>query len=226
MERRKKSEESEHILVLKDQLKEVIQEAKELNIPSHLYEGIEKALDLKKHIIDLGICESRTKKKFEEFEKVCIAIAQSDFQKMEIDFDDDQDLFTHIGNSINTISSELEHTTTKKHYLEETMDWIPSPAIITNKEHVVIFCNKFASSILNLSKENLLLLRIANIFETQTPFGTPEYCNTISGEISFNTYIIPYQKSPVKVKLFVKKFVNPNNENEDGFLYILSKIWE
>jgi signal transduction histidine kinase len=226
MDIRKRSEESERLIALKNQLKEVIEEAKELKIPSQYYEGIENVLDLKKYIIDLGICEIRVKKKFEEFERVCLAIAQSDFQKMEIDFDDDQDLFTHIGNSINTISTELEHTTTKKHYLEEIMDWMPSPAIITNREHVVLFGNKYASAILNLSKENLIQLRIANIFETQTPFGTPDYLNSIESEVTFNTFIIPYQQSPIKVKLYVKKFMNPNNESDDGYLYVFSRIWE
>lgn len=212
------TDETAKLTELTVKLQEIISEAEQLKSKPAFYEGVKNILELKQWIVDLGIDEELVKKRFEEFEEVCLAISTSDFRRMEIHNYNDKDLFTHIATSINTVSEQLEQSTTKKHYLEEAIEHIPDFAIITDHKGVIRFANEAACKILNLNKENVIKLKVANIFKSKTRFGTKaEMASSFKDK---KVTLTPYNAPEADILLTVKELINSITEETDGHLYL------
>lgn len=215
-------EESAKLAELQNKLQDIISEAEESNLEPAFYEGVKNILALRKWIIDLGIHQEEVRKRFEEFEKVCLAISMLEFQRMDVNNHSEKDLFTHIANVVNTVSEELEMSTTRKHYLAEAIEYIQDSAIVTDKNGTVLFANAAACKIINRSKEMTIDLIIANIFESQTQFGTKISLGESFTDKEVN--ILPYNATKIPVALTLKELVNPQTEETDGYLYIAREI--
>ncbi|MBX9850653.1 MAG: hypothetical protein K2X86_02735 [Cytophagaceae bacterium] len=166
-------------------------------------------------VISLKTDSEELNYKFEEIHKVFTAIAIGDFTQ-RIDVPNRKNIFSHLGTSINAIVEELKVNVVKKQYLEASLEYIPHIAIITDKEGTIKFANSLTYKILGKTKEYILKLRIANIFESQTQFGI---LNPKSNSFEDITVKITYFDRSFNVSLSVKEIYNKLDQ-KDGYLYI------
>src|SRR5690606_8038222 len=115
---------------------------------------------------------------------------------------------------MNVLAEELEDRVIKKHYLVQTIELLPDPVLITDNDGVIIFSNKLACALLNRSLEDVLFLKVANIFATRKQFVT----STFSWEtVTISNLLQPYNMEPIPVEIDILELRDWNNK-KDGFI--------
>ncbi len=171
-----------------------------------------------KSLLDMKVQTDELTRKFDMLEDVVAAMAEGDFSK-RVDLPSTKTLFASLGVLMNVLAEELEDRVIKKHYLVQTIELLPDPVLITDNDGVIIFSNKLACALLNRSLEDVLFLKVANIFATRKQFVT----STFSWEtVTISNLLQPYNMEPIPVEIDILELRDWNNK-KDGFIYTIKR---
>ena len=168
-----------------------------------------------KDLIDLKLNVEEFNHKFDQISDVMTSMAKGEFNS-RVDIPISRNLFAFIGTSLNSVIDELDRNVTKISFIEPLLEAIPQPTIITNKDGVVLFCNKSCYALTNYPPNYLSKLRISNLFTKKLQFGESDTNDTVERQ---KVSICLYKKTePIEALLTIQKITNRNGEI-DGYMY-------
>ena len=196
----------EYLKELEGSLKEII-DSPEIS-DKKFYQALRDLIDLKLNVEEFN-------HKFDQIGDVMSLMARGEFNQ-RVDIPISRNLFAFIGTSINSVIDELDRNVTKISFMEPLLEAIPQPAIITDKDGIILFCNKSAYAFTNYPPKYLLKLKIHNLFEKKLKFGesdTEDFMERV------NVSICLYNKIQlIETVLTIQKVINRNG-TLDGYLY-------
>lgn len=211
-DQRENKETFKHLVKLESEVKKEIEEQEAQQRKATFY----KALDT---IIDLKLSVEEVNQRFETISDVFISMATGDFSK-RLEINVTKNLFTWLATNVNMVNDELQRNVVKNNFLEEALELTSDMALMTNTKGVIIYANSASTEYLNQTKDNIITLGIANIFESKTQFGVAKK----EGEKIENVKVMicPYNSKSFPAELTIKEVVGL--EGIDGYLYQVKKI--
>lgn len=197
----------DHLMKLEKEVKEELEQQQSRSRKSSFYSALDTIIDLKDNVEGVN-------QNFESILEVFLSMATGDFSK-RLEVSNRKNLFSLLAVYINKVNEELAENVVKKHILEEALELTPEFAVITDLKGTILYSNSAACHFLNLTKENVSRLIVANIFESKNQFGVENYTGEDIKDARVN--LAPYNQSPFPILLSIKKLSDANGS--DSYLY-------